>query len=144
MSFNDASSFKPVQSYHQLFSTFKIKFPESQEPERHLYIAPFEVVIHNKPNDCWVSFLGKVYNITPLIKQYQGENCVRPLIAFAGKDISDWFDAKTGDIQHYIHPITGVRVPYCPHGRIPHVEIQIPSTEWRPLKRTPWWFDDKR
>lgn len=145
-SFTDVSNFKAVDSHYQLFSAFKIKLSQFRDtsPEIPLYIAPFEVVIHNKLHDCWVSFLGKVYNITSLLKEFEGQDCIRPLLAFAGKDISNWFDAKTGDIQHYIHPITGARVPYCPHGRIPHVEIQVPSTKWRPLDRKPWWFDDKR
>lgn len=146
MSFKDPSTFKAVDSHHQLFSALKLKSSNIPQPcpEKPLYIAPFEVVIHNKINDCWVSFLGKVYNVTPLLKEYEGQNCIRPLLAFAGKDISNWFDPETGDIQHYIHPITGARVPYCPHGRIPHVEIEVPSTNWRPLDRKPWWFDDKK
>jgi len=35
-------------------------------PHRRYY-TPAEVAIHNKENDCWVSFLGKVYDLTPLI-----------------------------------------------------------------------------
>lgn len=27
-----------------------------------------QVAMHNTPDDCWVSFLGMVYNITELIK----------------------------------------------------------------------------
>lgn len=107
------------------------------------YIAPFEVVIHNKPTDCWVSFLGKVFDITPLIKQYQTENCIKPLIAHAGKDISNWFDPETGDIRHYIHPVTGVKVPYCPYGRLPDIEYQVPTSKWRPVPEVPWWKNKK-
>lgn len=117
------------------------KFTRDDEP---LYIAPFEIVIHNKPQDCWVSFLGKVYNITPLLQEYQGEDCIKPLLAHAGKDISKWFDPSTGDIQHYINPVTGIKEPYCPFGKIPHVENAIPSTKWRPLDGLPWWKDDKK
>nr|CAI5843826.1 unnamed protein product [Callosobruchus analis] len=60
-----------------------------------------------------------------------------------GKDISHWFDEKTGDIQYYIHPETGCRIPYCPHGPIPDVSVQVPSTDWRPLEGKPWWRDDQ-
>lgn len=105
--------------------------------------APFEVVIHNKPNDCWVSLLGKVLDITPLIKEYSGEKCIKPLLAMAGKDISHWFDERTGDIQHYIHPETGVRVPYCPHGLLPDVSVVVPATSWKPLESPPWWKNEK-
>nr|CAI5843824.1 unnamed protein product [Callosobruchus analis] len=107
------------------------------------YFAPFEVVIHNKPDDCWVSFLGKVFDITPLVKAYKNQRCIRPLLCMAGKDISHWFDEKTGDIQYYIHPETGCRIPYCPHGPIPDVSVQVPSTDWRPLEGKPWWRDDQ-
>lgn len=44
-------------------------------------------------------------------------------------------------IRHYIHPVTGVRVPFLPHGVLPHVGIHVPSTEWQPLNKEPWWFD---
>ncbi|KAJ8918875.1 hypothetical protein NQ315_011167 [Exocentrus adspersus] len=107
------------------------------------YYAPFEVVVHNAPDDCWVSFLGKVFNITPLLKKYEGDKCTQPLITFAGKDISHWFDEKTGDIQYYIHPETGCRVPYCPHGPIPDVSVEVPATSWKPLRRLPWWQDER-
>lgn len=107
------------------------------------HYAPFEVVIHNTRDDCWVSFLGKVFDITPLIKQYEGEKCIKPLVAMAGKDISHWFDKRTGDIRHFIHPVTGCRVPYCPHGPIPDVSVQVPSTGWESLGKKPWWHDEQ-
>lgn len=107
------------------------------------YIAPFEVVVHNKPNDCWVSFIGKVFDITPIIEYYEGQRCIMPLLAHAGKDISPWFDEKDGEIQHHIHPITGARVPYCPHGRIPDVLPQVPTVSWRPLEGKPWWKNEE-
>lgn len=107
------------------------------------YLAPFEVVVHNSPEDCWVSFLGKVYDITLVLKKFEGQACVRPLVAFAGKDISHWFDEKTGDIQCYVHPITGALVPHCPHGPIPDVRMNYPNTTWLPVEGPPWWKDDR-
>lgn len=44
-------------------------------------------------------------------------------------------------ILHHIHPTTGVRVPYTPHGVIPDVGPVIPTTTWEPISSTPWWFD---
>ena len=105
--------------------------------------GPFEVILHNKPDDCWISFLGKVFDVTPLIKQYKREDCVKPLIAFAGKDVSNWFDERTGDIQYRVHPITGVEVPYLPHGPLPETECEVPSTKWRPYENPPWWMSQK-
>ncbi|XP_050310447.1 cytochrome b5 domain-containing protein 1 [Anthonomus grandis grandis] len=113
--------------------------PERQWP----VIAPFEVVIHNQPHDCWVSFLGKVLDITPLITQYKDQQCVKPLLAMAGKDISHWFDERTGDIMHYVHPETGIKVPYCPHGPLPDVQVNVPATAWTRQDRPPWWKDEK-
>ena len=40
--------------------------------ERPRYFTPNEVSLHNTPEDCWVSFLGKVYNLTPLVKDHKG------------------------------------------------------------------------
>ncbi|KAK4876040.1 hypothetical protein RN001_012462 [Aquatica leii] len=114
--------------------------PQNLTGDAKHYIAPFEVVVHNQPDDCWVSLLGKVLNVTPLIEEFKDSKCVQPLIQQAGKDISNWFNPKTGDICHYVHPITGASVPYCPHGPIPHVNPTVPSTEWRPIK-CPWWQD---
>ncbi|KAH1017653.1 hypothetical protein HUJ05_008263 [Dendroctonus ponderosae] len=111
--------------------------------EKWPIFAPFEVVVHNTPQDCWVSFLGKVLDVSPLIEKYNGQKCIKPLLAMAGKDISHWFDEKTQDIQHHIHPETGVRVPYCPHGAIPDVQVEVPAACWKPLDRPPWWQDEQ-
>lgn len=42
---------------------------------RPKYYTPNEVSIHNTLKDIWVSFLGKVYDLTPLCKKYAGEDC---------------------------------------------------------------------
>lgn len=126
------------------FCVTKIHVPEKVVPDLPTkYIAPFEVVVHNKPDDIWVSFLGKVYDLTSLVAQYKDEKCIAPLVAFAGKDLSHWFNEVDGDIVHFIHPATGVRVPYCPHGPVPHVNSQVPNTNWQPLDGKPWWADAK-
>lgn len=35
---------------------------------RRRYYTPSEVSEHNAPQDCWVSILGEVFDITPLVK----------------------------------------------------------------------------
>ena len=40
---------------------------------RPKYYTPVEVYAHNTPTDCWVSYLGKVYDLTKLCKQYSGK-----------------------------------------------------------------------
>lgn len=105
------------------FRDIQNKLKQKQVP----YLTKNEIVVHNKPDDCWVSFLGIVRDLTPLVEEYS--EMVLPILAFAGKDISDWFDERTGDIKHHVDPITGVRVPYLPHGLIPHVLPQVPTSK---------------
>jgi len=44
-------------------------------PEKFVqrFYTPNEVSIHNTIEDLWVSFLGKVYNLTPLCESYKGK-----------------------------------------------------------------------
>lgn len=37
------------------------------------YFTPAEVAQHNQPEDLWVSYLGNVYNLTPLAQEYKGK-----------------------------------------------------------------------
>jgi len=41
-------------------------------PARLRYFTPNEVCVHSTIDDLWVSFLGKVYDLTPLCEQYKG------------------------------------------------------------------------
>ncbi|KAG7188593.1 hypothetical protein KM043_008223 [Ampulex compressa] len=112
--------------------------------QEYNYFLPTEVVVHNSKNDCWVSYLGGVYDLTELCQIWAGTREIKPILAHAGKDISHWFDHRTNDIRHHVHPITGVLVPYCPHGPIPDVSpCVVPSTTWHPLNRCPWWLDER-
>ena len=36
------------------------------------YFTPAEVELHNGPDDLWVSWLGHVYDLTPLSLQHKG------------------------------------------------------------------------
>lgn len=112
-------------------------------PCKERYYLPTEVVIHNSPKDCWVSYLEGVYDLTDLCSMFAGSDQLKPILAHAGKDISHWFDHETHDIRHYVHPVTGVIVPYCPHGPIPDVNPAAPATSWRPLDRCPWWLEKR-
>ena len=40
---------------------------------RPKYFTPNEVSIHTTIDDLWVSFMGKVYDLTPLCDRYSGE-----------------------------------------------------------------------
>lgn len=61
-----------------------------------------EVVLHNKPDDCWVIIFGVVRDLTPLIQEYKKKRkcrLIKPILAHAGKDISHWFNEKTNDVS---------------------------------------------
>lgn len=40
---------------------------------RPKYYTPNEVAVHNTLKDIWVSFLGQVYDLTPLCEKYNGK-----------------------------------------------------------------------
>ncbi|EDV24346.1 uncharacterized protein TRIADDRAFT_27077 [Trichoplax adhaerens] len=109
---------------------------------RPKYFTPNEVSIHTTIDDLWVSFLGKVYNLTPLCNQYSGDLLLKPVIQSAGKDISHWFDDKTKDVRTHVDPVTGCIVPYTPHGRFIHIAPPYPQSDWANNFGKPWWKDD--
>lgn len=41
-------------------------------PHRPKFYTPNEVSVHNSPEDIWVSFLGRVYDLTSLCDRYRG------------------------------------------------------------------------
>lgn len=65
------------------------------------YITPATVAEHNTHTDCWVSFLGRVFDLTQLVAENEGI-LTQPIVAVAGTDISHWFDARTGDVSQLI------------------------------------------
>ena len=67
--------------------------------QRSRYYTPNEVALHNTPSDLWVSFLGKVYDLTDLVKNNLENDLIAPILAVAGQDISHWFNPRTGDIK---------------------------------------------
>lgn len=105
------------------------------------YFTPNEVGLHNTLNNIWVSYLGKVYDLTELCNNNRGDVLLVPIISNAGKDISHWFDPKTGDIKKHIDPSTGVRKYYAPHGQFLHLPPPCPSSEYRNDFGRPWWKD---
>ena len=67
---------------------------------RPRYFTPSEVAAHNTPDDCWVSYLGCVRDLTPLCAEHAGSVLLKPILAHAGKDISHWFDPVTKDVRN--------------------------------------------
>ena len=109
--------------------------------ERRRVYTETEVSHHNCEKDCWVSIFNVVYDLTELIKEFQGP-LVNPLIKFAGKDISDWFDEKTGNVKMELNSQTNIVSPVLPHGRFVHVPPSEPIP-WKNNFKTPWWEDEK-
>ena len=42
---------------------------------RSKYYTPDEVSAHNSAADLWVSFMGKVCDLTPLVREHRGRYC---------------------------------------------------------------------
>ena len=58
------------------FGLFWFKIMGENGARRPKYYTANEVSIHNTLKDIWVSFLGKVYDLTPLCKKYAGQTLV--------------------------------------------------------------------
>jgi len=102
------------------------------------YFTAAEVRARNVPDNCWVSLLGRVLDVTSIIKDH-GAEWTEPLIRMAGEDISHWFDEQTGDLCTRIDPDSGLRSFCLPGGRLVHVPPCSPSTEFDMGYRVPWY-----
>ncbi|XP_075764216.1 cytochrome b5 domain-containing protein 1 isoform X1 [Pelodiscus sinensis] len=134
------------------------------------YFTPREVAAQTRPGQLWVSFLGRVWDLSPLARQYKGDVLLRPILEAAGKDISHWFNPKTKDahlqsiislfpsalkdwwlhsqlslhkIQTHVDPLTGCLKYYTPQGRFIHIPPQLPCSDWANDFGLPWWKDSK-
>ncbi|KAL4631465.1 cytochrome b5 domain-containing protein 1-like [Arapaima gigas] len=109
--------------------------------QRPKYFTPKEVSQHNTLEDLWVSFLGKVCDLTPLVTEHKGDVLIRPIVECAGKDISNWFCPKTKDIRTHVDPLTCCVKYFTPRGRFVHVPPPCPRTDWANDFEMPWWRD---
>ncbi|CBY09436.1 unnamed protein product [Oikopleura dioica] len=108
---------------------------------RSKYYTPNEVALHNNSADCWISFLGKVYDLTNLINQHKGGNLTSPILAMAGNDISHWFNQNTGDLKTYVDAEKGIVRYYTPHGDLLHIPPSEPRSDYNNDFGRPWWKD---
>ncbi|KAM9827446.1 cytochrome b5 domain-containing protein 1 [Neosynchiropus ocellatus] len=135
--------------------------------KRPNFFTPTQVAAHNTTTDLWVSYLGKVCDLTPLAMQHEDDPLLVPILEFAGKDISSWFDVETKDasiddpsdhhvsyrliyflvfaeqLQTYIHPLTNCVSYYTPRGRFLHVPPAGPRSDWATDVSPPWWKDER-
>lgn len=105
------------------------------------YWTADEVAAHSTESDLWVSYLGKVYDLSKLAQLNAESALLEPITAAAGTDISHWFDPATGDVRMHIDPVTGCRVPHTPFGRFLHIAPPVPRTDWDNSFGRPWWKD---
>ncbi|XP_068444177.1 cytochrome b5 domain-containing protein 1 [Clinocottus analis] len=119
----------------------------AQTPEcvrmRRRYFTPAEVSAHNTKADLWLSFLGKVCDLSPLMLHQPGGALLVPLLEFAGRDVSSWFDPETGDVQRHVDPLTACERYYTPRGRFLHVPPAGPRSDWATDPGPPWWRDER-
>ncbi|KAI9005880.1 hypothetical protein BC832DRAFT_455042 [Gaertneriomyces semiglobifer] len=112
------------------------------------YFTPSEVELHNAAEDCWVSWLGYVYNLTSLVADKKEDPLAAPILRNAGKDISHWFDKSNGELRTQINPLTNCLAPYTPEGPFFHVPPLFPTSSWAGVNdsdsNVPWWMDKER
>ncbi|KAJ3225610.1 Cytochrome b5 domain-containing protein 1 [Chytriomyces hyalinus] len=111
-------------------------------PDAKRYYTPAEVEAHNAPYDLWLSWHGHVYDLSVLADERRGDPLLVPILKNAGKDISHWFDKKTGDLKTCVNPLTGTVIGYTPEGRFLHVPPPLPRADWDAYSvQIPWWLD---
>ncbi|XP_077170485.1 cytochrome b5 domain-containing protein 1 [Paroedura picta] len=110
---------------------------------RPRYYSAKEVSVHTRPWDLWVSFLGRVHDLSRLASEHKGDLLLKPILEAAGKDISHWFNPKTKDILTHIDPLTGCLKYYTPQGRFIHIPPPLPRSDWANDFGKPWWKDSK-
>lgn len=100
-----------------------------------------EVAQHCYHDDCWVTIFGKVFNLTKLIEENRGNELAVPIIKYAGKSVSHWFNKKTGELKTYMDPEReDTELPYAPDGRFLHVPPKDPK--YFEMVKLPWWKND--
>ncbi|XP_056884025.1 cytochrome b5 domain-containing protein 1 [Takifugu flavidus] len=110
---------------------------------RPRFFTPAEVAAHDTVDDLWVSCLGRVCDLSPLVTRYRGDVLLLPILECAGTDISGWFDPQTGDIRRCVDPLTHCARYYTPRGRFVHVPPSGPSSGWDTDFGQPWWSDER-
>lgn len=111
--------------------------------ERKNYYTWADIEPHCFTHDLWVVLFDKVLDLTELVQLNIDSPLCQPLIDFAGKDISHWFNQKTKEPKTRIDPETARTVFYCPNGRFLHVPSNLPGSDNEPFEEVPWWNNDK-
>jgi len=71
------------------------------------YFTKKEVALHNTTEDAWLIVSEKIFNLSSVIRKYGADvEELKPLVMFAGKDVSHWFEKDTDNVKHF-RPIPG-------------------------------------
>ncbi|RVE60900.1 hypothetical protein OJAV_G00185940 [Oryzias javanicus] len=108
---------------------------------RPRFFTPAEVAAHNTAADLWVSFLGRVCDLSPLVTRFAGDPLLLPILESAGTDISCWFDPRTKDVKTCVDPVTNCVRYHTPRGRFLHIPPAGPRSDWDSDIGDPWWAD---
>jgi hypothetical protein len=107
------------------------------------WILPSEVLAHNTSEDCWVSFLDHVWDLTALVKGHANEEEYQPIIRAAGSDISHWFNPLTQDIRTIIDEEREMEIPHLQAATLLHVPKIGAGTGVVPPSQ-PWWKNESQ
>uniref|UniRef100_A0A3P8UY81 Cytochrome b5 domain-containing protein 1 n=1 Tax=Cynoglossus semilaevis TaxID=244447 RepID=A0A3P8UY81_CYNSE len=106
------------------------------------YFTPAEVAAHNTAEDLWVSFLGKVCNLTPLMNQFKGDftlnRCGNKCLTYFPFNLSDFIP-----VLKHVDPLTNCVRYYTPRGRFVHTPPSGPHSDWAGDIGQPWWKDQQ-
>jgi len=115
--------------------------PDCQaKPSHRRYYMPSEVARHNIPEDCWLSWFGEVYDLSPVLEENKGVD-TKPFIDAAGQDITHWFDPQTRNLRERFGD-EFVKLSYTPLGDVLHKPPAEPRSNWANNFKTPWWKDE--
>jgi len=124
-----------------------------KEVSKKRYYTMSDVKRHYRSVDMWVVLFDQVLDLTRTVQSNFTSSLCKPLIDYAGKDVSHWFSRKSGEPKTRINPSTGVKEFYFPDGRFLHCPDSEPETRDLELNsevtntgttvEVPWWKDQK-
>lgn len=107
------------------------------------YYTWTDIEPHSFAHDIWIVLFGKVLDLTELVQSNIESPLCQPLIDFAGKEVTHWFNQKTKEPKTKVDPDTARKVHYCPNGRYLHIPSGLPGTDDEPFEEVPWWRNDR-
>ena len=78
------------------------------------YYIPEDVAKHSTPNDFWVSFYNKVFDLTRLLDNNVGNPLCDPIVRVGGTDITHWYDVGLKYRKTNVNPTTTATETFCP------------------------------